>query len=252
MEFINVTKDNIESEHICCAISNNKDPQVVSKKAWMSMRFEEGLQFVKADVRGKCFIQYVPAENAWVPIHADGYMYIDCFWISGQLKGHGYADQLLEICINDAKNKNSKGLVILSSAKKMPFLSDPKYLQYKGFELADQAAPYFELFYLPFDKNNSIPKFQEHVKVPHIEENGYVLYYSDACPFTAKYVSIIEDIAKEKSIEFKKIKITTTKQAQEAPTPFTMYSLFYNGKFITNEILSDKKFEKIIESNKQG
>ena len=28
MEYIRVTKENIESEHICCAISNNKDVQV--------------------------------------------------------------------------------------------------------------------------------------------------------------------------------------------------------------------------------
>ncbi|WP_277752816.1 hypothetical protein [Finegoldia sp. BIOML-A1] len=28
MEYIRVTKDNIENEHICCALSNNKDIQV--------------------------------------------------------------------------------------------------------------------------------------------------------------------------------------------------------------------------------
>ena len=28
MEYIRVTNDNIETEHICCAISNNKDMQV--------------------------------------------------------------------------------------------------------------------------------------------------------------------------------------------------------------------------------
>ena len=27
MEYIQVTRENIESEHICCAISNNKDVQ---------------------------------------------------------------------------------------------------------------------------------------------------------------------------------------------------------------------------------
>lgn len=32
MEYIRVTKDNIETEHICCALSNNKDIQVCSKK----------------------------------------------------------------------------------------------------------------------------------------------------------------------------------------------------------------------------
>jgi hypothetical protein len=33
MEYVHVTKDNLEEEHICCAISNNKDVQVSSKKA---------------------------------------------------------------------------------------------------------------------------------------------------------------------------------------------------------------------------
>lgn len=32
MEYIKVTNENIEKEHICCAISNNKDIQVSSKK----------------------------------------------------------------------------------------------------------------------------------------------------------------------------------------------------------------------------
>ena len=43
MEYIRVTKENLEEEHICCAISNNKDVQVSSKKAWLSERFDEGL-----------------------------------------------------------------------------------------------------------------------------------------------------------------------------------------------------------------
>ena len=30
MEYVYVTKDNLEEEHICCAISNNKDIQVSS------------------------------------------------------------------------------------------------------------------------------------------------------------------------------------------------------------------------------
>lgn len=47
MEYIKVTNENIEKEHICCAISNNNDIQVSSKKAWLSERFEDGLFFSK-------------------------------------------------------------------------------------------------------------------------------------------------------------------------------------------------------------
>ncbi len=56
MEYIKVTNENIEKEHICCAISNNNDIQVSSKKAWLSERFEDGLVFLKSTERGKCFM----------------------------------------------------------------------------------------------------------------------------------------------------------------------------------------------------
>lgn len=47
MELVRVTKENLEKEHICCAISNNRDIQVMSKKAWLFDRFDEGLVFLK-------------------------------------------------------------------------------------------------------------------------------------------------------------------------------------------------------------
>ncbi len=86
MEFVKLTRENIEKEHICCVISNNKDIQVMSKKNWLRERLEEGLVFLKGNVRGKCFIEYIPVEYAWVPIEAEGCMYIDCLWVSGCLK----------------------------------------------------------------------------------------------------------------------------------------------------------------------
>ena len=250
MDIITLTEENLETEHICCAISSNKDCQVIAKKQWLKERFKDGLVFKKGNVRGKCFIEYIPAEKAWVPIEANDYMYIDCLWVSGQFKGQGYSSLLLEECIKDSKKKGKKGLVILSSTKKMPFLSDPKYLRYKGFLIADKVKPYYELMYLPFEEKLEKPKFKEQVLDPKISEQGFVLYYSYQCPFTAKYAPIIESIAQARNVKFKSILLQTCKQAQNAPAPFTTYSLFYNGKFLTNEILSDKKFEKII--NEEG
>ncbi len=246
MEIITLTNDNLEKEHICCAISNNNDCQVASKKLWLSKRFDDGLVFKKCDVRGKCFIEYIPAEKAWSPIDADGYMYINCLWVSGKFKGQGNSNLLLEECIRDSKEKGKKGLVVLSSKKKLPFLSDPKFLRYKGFLLADIAEPFYELLYLPFEENLPKPRFKDHVREPKINIHGFVLYYTNQCPFTAKYVPIIENVAKQKGIEFKSILFETREQAQNAPAPFTTYSLFHNGELLTTEILSDNKFEKIL------
>ncbi|MGN0661305.1 MAG: GNAT family N-acetyltransferase [Oscillospiraceae bacterium] len=248
MELIKLTHDNIEKEHICCAISNNKDIQVMSKKNWLKERLDEGLVFLKCNVRGKCFIEYIPAEYAWAPIEAKDYMYIDCLWISGQFKGQGYSTLLLDKCIEDSKSKGKKGLVILSSKKKMGFLSDPKYMKYKGFETVDTASPYFELMYLPFDKSADKPCFKKTVKEHENMPQGFMLYYTNQCPFTAKYVPLLEKIAHAHGIDLNVVHIRSRQEAQSAPTPFTTFSLFYNGELVTHEILSEKKFEKILES----
>ena len=245
MEYIRVTKENLEKEHICCAISNNKDVQVSSKKAWLADRFDEGLVFLKSVERGKCFIEYIPAEYARNPIDAPGYMYIDCLWVSGSFKGHGYSSDLLSECIKDSKEKGKKGLCILAAAKKKPFLADPKFLKYKGFEVGDEADNGIQLWYLPFEKGIKTPVFKDCAKHPHIDEGGYVLYYTNQCPFNAKYVPVLEETAKNNGIPFRAVKIESRETAQNAPTPITTYALFYDGQYITNEQMNDKKFLKL-------
>ena len=207
---------------------------------------------MKGNIRGKCFIEYIPAEYAWFPIHAAGYMHINCFWVSGSCKGHGYANELLNACIADAKEKGMSGLTIISSLKKMPFLSDPRYLSYKGFRAADTASPYFSLLYLPFSEHAAVPKFKECAKVPATENPGFTLYYTGGCPYTAKYVPLIEQCAASKGIPFTGICLDTLEKAQNAPAAWTNYALFHNGKYITHEILSEKKFLSICEKGESS
>ncbi len=248
MKYIRVTKDNLEEEHICCAISNNKDEQVSSKKAWLKERFEEGLVFLKSTERGKCFIEYIPAENAWNPIDAEGYMYIDCLWVSGSSKGHGYSSELLEECIRDSKVKGRKGLCILSSAKKRPFLADPKFLEHKGFTVCDEADNGIQLWYLPFDAEAVRPAFKSCARHPHIDTDGYVLYYTSQCPFNAKYVPVVKKTAEEHGIPFRAVHIQSREDAQQAPTPVTTYALFCRGEYLTNEQMNERKFLKLLET----
>ena len=248
MEYIQVTNENLDKEHICCAISNNNDIQVSSKKAWLSERFDEGLVFLKSTERGKCFIEYIPAEYAWNPIDAEGYMHINCLWVSGSLKGHGYANDLLQTCISDSKAKGKKGLCILSSVKKKPFLADPRFLKYKGFRVCDEASNGIQLWYLPFEERSAGPSFKACAKHPHIDRSGYVLYYTSQCPFNAKYVPVLQQTALEHQIPFEVIHIQSREQAQNTPSPVTAYALFYNGNYITNEQMNAQKFLKLVSS----
>ena len=240
MNYIRITVDNIDKEHICCAMSNK---QSNVKKEWLKERFDEGLVFYRSEERGKCFIEYIPAENAWVPIVAEGYIYINCLWVSGSMKGHGYSNDLMDECIRDAKAQGRKGLCILSSEKrKKEFLADPKYLSYKGFSVADTSDNVITLMYLPFAADTKPPMFKECAKHPRTEEEGFVLYYTDQCPFTYYWVPRVEEVAREHNISLKVIHITDREAAQNAPAPVTTYALFRDGKFVTQGIQSDKKF----------
>ena len=43
MDYIQITKENIDKEHICCAMSGK---QSLAKKEWLKHRFAEGACFL--------------------------------------------------------------------------------------------------------------------------------------------------------------------------------------------------------------
>ena len=240
MNYIHITKENIDREHLCCAMSGK---QSLAKKEWLKQRFDEGLVFYRSEERGKCFIEYIPAENAWVPIEADGYLYINCLWIAGAMKGHGYSGDLLSACIRDAEEQGRKGICILcAEGRKREFLADSKFLTYKGFRVSDVSDCGINLMYLPLVPDAEPPKFRDCAKHPKADGDGFVLYYTDQCPFTYYWVPRVEDAAKEHGIPLKVIHITDKETAQNLSSPVTTYALFRAGRFLTQGIQSDKKF----------
>lgn len=240
METITLTLDNIEKEHICCAMSA-KDNQATSKKEWLKERIQEGLVFTKLNERGKCFIEYIPIEKAWIHLTGKDYMYINCLWVSGKFQGHGYAKELLKKCILDSQAKGKKGLVILSSPKKKSFLMDYDFLIKQGFYSVDKWNEEYELLFYPFEDGQPAPKFM----IEDVKEDGLVLYYTHQCPFNIKYVQEIKEYCIKQNIPLTIHHLQTREQALQAPTPMTTYSLFYQKKFMTREVLNVRKLEKI-------
>ncbi|MNP65309.1 hypothetical protein D3C76_1608890 [compost metagenome] len=76
-----------------------------------------------------------------------------------------------------------------------------------------------------------------------------VLYYTNQCPYTDKYAPLIRELAMERGIPCQLVKLESAAQAQKSPAPFTTYSLFYNGRFVTHEILTEKKFIDFLAEN---
>ena len=77
-----------------------------------------------------------------------------------------------------------------------------------------------------------------------------MFYYTNQCPFTAKYVFVVASTAKEHGILLRSVHITTKEQAQSVPSPVAAYALFHDGDYVTNEVLNDKRFLKLIQGKK--
>jgi len=247
IKIVQITDNNISEEHICCAISDKKCQKgYEAKKQWLRNQFKDGYVFKKFDVRGKVFIEYVPAENAWVPIDASNYMLINCFWVSGRYKGKGYGKKLYLKCVDDSKNKD--GIVVVVGKQKKPFMSEKKFFQKQGFELSDTAEPYFELWFKKFNPDASTPKFRECAKKAECDnKNGLTVFYTNACPYTEYHANTeLNRVANEKGIPLRVIKLESKEQAQNHFVPHTIYSVFYKGKFVTQHILNKNNFDKFI------
>ncbi len=251
-KFITLTKDNIDKEHICCAFSDKKCTESYAlKKEWLKKEFDNGFVFRRLDERAKVFIEYVPAEKAWVPVDAPNYLFINCFWVSGQYKGKGYGKALLQSALDDAKTQGKNGIVTVVGTKKYHFMSDTKWLLRQGFETVQQLSNGFSLLVKKINQEAPDPHFKESVLINELpDKEGLVVYYSNRCPYTEFHITnSLKETAQKRKLSLKIIKLETLEQAQSAPTPATIFSLFYNGRFITTDVsvCMDSRFNKIVK-----
>ena len=73
--------------------------------------------------------------------------------------------------------------------------------------------------------------------LPCPDKDGIVVYYTHRCPFTEFHVrGSLVSAAKSKDIPLRIIELESMEQAQNAPTPATIFTLFYNGKFVTTDL----------------
>ena len=245
-DFVNLTLDNIEDEHICCAIGDPKHQEGVNcKKEWIKGKLKGGHIFRKLNARGKIFIEYEPIETAWAPVLGKNYEYIYCLWVAGSFKGKGIAKELLEYAINDAKSKKMSGLCVIVAKKKKPFLGEKTFFEHFGFKVVDTIADY-ELLALQFD-NSPTPKFSDTARKMQIENKDFTIYYSNECPYVEYEVKELSNYANNKNIKLNFVKIDTLEKAKNAPCIFNNWANFYKGKFISNTILNANAFEKLIK-----
>ncbi len=243
-QFKNIAIDNIDKEHLCCAIADTKHQLgVQEKKRWLKDRLNEGHVFRKLDAKAKVFIEYSPIESVWTPVMGDNYIYIYCLWVAGSFKSKGYAKSLLEYCIDDAKKQGKSGICVLSAKKKKPFLTDKGFMTKFGFKVVDSVGDY-ELLALAFD--GMAPTFSDSVKKSVIESKNLTIYYSVQCPYTLNCIEQVENFCKNNDIFLDVIAVDSLAKAKNVPCIFNNWAVFLNGQFQTVHLLNEGHLKKLL------
>ncbi len=247
---IRVDADNLEAEHICCAIGNDaaNRERASTKKAWLKDRFREGLVFERLDERGKVFIEYAPIEAAWRPVVGEGWLVIHCLWVSGRFKGMGYGARLLERCIADAREQGKAGVAVVTSEKVKSFLTDKRFFLSHGFSVVDAAPPYFELAAFSLDPAAPTPRFSPAAKRNAREgEEGLTFAYSNQCPFMEEYTASLAEAAAAKGIPARRDRLDSRADILERGSPFGTLGIYRDGAFLTHELMVRAKFEALLD-----
>lgn len=137
------------------------------------------------------------------------------------------------------------GIVHIVGKKKLSYLSEKRFFEYMGFEITDQIEPYFDLITLCWNDEASKPSFKRNGK-SSVTQKGIAIYYIAQCPFAVGVLEDLRKIAENKGVPFTTHQLTSKEEAQNAPTIWTTFGLFFDGKFITHEMMSSNKFEKLL------
>jgi N-acetylglutamate synthase-like GNAT family acetyltransferase len=249
LRIINTSSSNIH-EFGMCGYKNIKQEGYRKKIEWLKQRYQEGLRYqvLFSEQEGAVgAIEYIPGEYAWRPVDATGYMFIHCIIIiPKKYKEKGYGTMLLETCIEDARQDNMKGVVVVT--RKGTWMAGKELFVKNNFKQADSYPPDFELMVMKFDEQASSPCFRIFPEEKMKKYNhGLWIFTSDQCPITEKAVREITETAKEvHKIKTNVVELKTYKDAQDCPSAFGTFCMIYNGEVIADHPVSNTRFKNII------
>jgi hypothetical protein len=230
----------------CPCFLNPKNEGHLKKLQWLQGRFSEDLTikhlFIEGEKRPIGFIEYVLGEYAWRAVDASGYLFIHCIWINpNKYKEKGNGSLLVKECINDASKEGRYGVAVVTSGG--PFIASKELFLKNGFEIVEKAEGY-ELLVKKL-KEGPTPKFNDWEQQLN-NYQGLNIIYSNQCPWVARSIPELAEIASQNNLELKITELKTAKQAQNAPSIYSVFNLIYNGKLITDHYVSNTRFLNIL------
>jgi len=247
-QLIEVNEGNVTETGFYCYMSKKNTEGYRRKLNWLKDRFAEGLKIKMLKLPERGFIEYIPGEYAWRPVDAKGYMFIHCMWISpNKHKRKGYGSLLIKECIKDAKKCGKYGVAVVTSEGS--FMAGKDLFLKNGFKSAASVKPSFELMVKTL-KKGPLPKFKNWKK-QLVKYKGWNVIYANQCPWVARSIKDLGEIAKKKGLKLKVTELKNAKQAQNAPSVYAIFNLVYNGKLLVDHYISNTRFLNILKKELQ-
>ncbi len=245
-----ISEENIY-ESPCCGIKNTEHKGYKRKTNWLKTYFQKGLRakvLYTEDNRQFGYIEYLPGQYAWRAVDAEGYMFIHCIWtFYKKFKGKGYGKLLIQAAEDDAKKEKMKGVAVV--ARKRPWLANSDIFLKNSFEFVDKAPPDYELLVKKFKTSSPNPKFRDNwEKKLNKYGEGLTIIRADQCPHSIKFADEIAETAKNiYKLKTSIVELKTHTDAQNAPTPFAVFAIIYNGRILADHPISRTRFNNIMK-----
>ena len=249
---IDITSENLH-ELPCCGIKDSSHPGVISKRRWILRHLKLGLSakiLIDDDGRPCGYIEYLPGKYAWRGVNATGYMFIHCIWNhSRRNRRKGWASAMIEACISDAKVSKMYGAAVIT--RESPWMAGSALFESNGFLLVDTAPPDYKLWMRKLKPSAPNPAFRKSGATRAARfKDELAIVRSDQCPYIAKFTAEICAAAqRDYGITPRVVELKSFRDAQNAPTPYSVFSIISRGNLLADHPISSTRFRNIMRSS---
>ena len=142
-----------------------------------------------------------------------------------------------------ANREGKYGVAVITSEG--PFMAGKNLFLKNGFKSIAKDNPSYELM-IKIIKKGPLPRFKDWEKQLK-KYRGLNIIYANQCPWIARSIKELDEIAKKKGIKLKVDELKNAKDAQNTPSIYATFNLIYNGKLLADHYISKKRFENIIK-----
>jgi L-amino acid N-acyltransferase YncA len=247
-EIVTVGADNVDEERFFCYKSKPKSGGYRRKLAWLRERFAEGMRIkiVYEGERSVGFIEYIPGEYAWRAVEAAGYMVVHCLWVVGKGKKKGHGSRLLEVCVQDARERGMAGVAMVTSSGN--WLAGKKLLLKNDFEVVDQTPPTFDLLVKRFG-DAPLPAFPTNWE-DRLGRYGpdLTVFRTDQCPYIELATQKVMDAAGGMGLESRVVELGSCREVQaSAPSPYGVFNVVYDGELVAYHWIGEKELRRFFD-----